>query len=649
MHRQILARWLLVGILSLPYSVCLAQPPIEAFAKMPTFTDLKISPGGKYVAARLFLDDRYTVSLFKLVDGRLEYYYGFGEDETYSVAWFEWVSPNRLVVSAAFTGVRGGLSRVQTEERRLYALDAEATEMVPLFRTRSNEIPIQIQDRVVSFLPEDPKYILVQYHAREKLNPGVYRVNVTKMTGHKRVIGDRWGVDRWSADVGGDVRLGEGMKSSGDKYLIVRRKDSKDWTDFSARVNVPGVTFDIEGFSNEPEIVYVRSNHEGDPLGLYSFNIETDTFGPLIYKHELVDVASVDIDDNTGKLLSVIFVDDDINTVILAERPIRDKIRKLEDQFSELDVLIYSVSFDGNYAVLLLSEKGAAGAFHIYDSTNNRISAMPPQYPDLAQVDLGKTFSTEYAARDGLVIPTFITLPSEYESLDDANGLPFIIHPHGGPGARDFMRFSFDVQYFVSRGYGVLQMNFRGSTGYGQAFEEAGDREWGQAMQDDITDGVAWLVGNNYADVDRIAIVGGSYGGYAALMGVVKTPDLYQCAVSFAGVTDLPDLILDQRKFIGGEHSTRFIGERWRDRKMLAHNSPARRADEIMVPVLLIHGKEDTVVEIDQSEKMAKQLKKYKKAFKFVRLDTGDHHHSLFENRLTYLREMDEFLGTCLQ
>lgn len=648
MHRQILACWLLVGTLSFPCA-SVADLPVEAFARMPTFTDLKISPGGKYVAARLFLNGRYTVSLFKLVGGKLEYFYGFGEDETYSVAWFDWVSSERMVVSAAFTGKRGGLSAVQTQERRLYALDAETTQMVGLFRTRRDEIPIQIQDRVVSYLLGDPKHILVQYHDREKSNPGVYRINVTKMTGHKRVIGDRWGVDWWMTDADGDVRLGKGLKTSGDRHLIIRRKESKKWTDFSARANVPGVTFNVVGFSSEPEIVYVMSNHEGDPRGLYSFNIETDSFGSLIYKHESVDVDSVNIDDQTGKLLSVNFVDDDVNTVILAERPIRDNIRKLADQYSELDVSIYSVSNDGNYAVLLLYGEGAAGAFHIYDSINNRISAMPPQYPDLAQVELGRTFSTEYLARDGLVIPTFITLPSEYESLDDAKDLPFIIHPHGGPGARDFMRFSFDVQYFASRGYGVLQMNFRGSTGYGQAFKEAGDREWGQAMQDDITDGVAWLVENNYADAGRIAIVGGSYGGYAALMGVVKTPGLYQCAVSFAGVTDLPDLIADQRKFIGGEHTTRFIGERWRDRKMLADNSPARRAEEIVVPVLLIHGEEDTVVEIDQSEKMAKQLKKYGKAHRFIRLETGDHHHSLYENRLTYLREMDEFLDTCLQ
>ena len=616
---------------------------------MPTFTDLEISPGGQYVAARLFRKDRYVVSLFKLVDGSLQFVYGFTEDETMSISWFEWVSADRLVLSIAFTGVRGNFSRVQTQERRLVAMDATTTEMLPLFRGKRGDLAVQIQDRIVSFLPEDPQHILVQYSTSDPMTPSVFRVDVTKTKYHKRVVRGRRGVSWWMADAAGEVRLGHGIKNSKDPYLTIRSKDGKDWSDFSHRVQVPGSTFDPVGFSSEPGQLYVLSNHEGDPLGLYSFDIETDSYGPLIYKHETVDVASVNIDDRTGQLLSINFVDDEVETERISERPIRDGIRSLHQKFPGHNLSTRSISNDGNFAVLRFSEDGTAGSYFLFDNVNNKGVSLPPQYPDLAGITLGQTFSTEYVARDGLVIPAFVTLPAGYESLDDVENLPFVVHPHGGPAARDFMGFRFDVQFFVSRGYGVLQMNFRGSSGYGQGFEEAGDREWGQAMQDDITDGVGWLVDNNYADAGRIAIVGGSYGGYAALMGVVKTPDLYQCAVSFAGVTDLPELLSDASKFVGGRYATRFIGDRWRDRKMLAENSPARRADEIKVPVLLIHGKEDTRVEIDQSEKMARRLERHNKEYKFVALETGDHHHSLYENRLIYLQEMDQFLGRCLQ
>ena len=614
---------------------------------MPTFTDLEVSPGGKYLVARMFREDRYNVILFKLVDGRIQPVYRFSEDEKFSISWFEWVSPTKLVLSTGYSATRGSW-RVQTEERRLLAFDAETKEIWPLYRSSRKEVPIQIQDRIVSFLPKDPDHILVQYSTLDPSAPNVYRVNVNKTSRHKVVQKVRSSVRRWTADVDGDVRLGEGLENGNTPYLTARLKDDRGWTDLSHRVRALDKTFKVIEFSDKPNEIYVTSNHEGDPSGLYTFDIATDTFGPLIFKHETVDVSSVNIDEQTGVLLSVNFVDDEIETHRISERPIREAIRKLHDQMPGHDLRTRSISSDGNFAVLRLSENAKAGQYLILDSTKNTAFTLPLQYPGLVDVPLRKTISTEYVARDGLTIPAFLTLPAGFESLNDAERLPFVIHPHGGPAARDFMRFNFDVQYFVSRGYGVLQMNFRGSTGYGQEFKDAGKREWGQAMQDDITDGVAWLVDNNYADADRIAIVGESYGGYAALMGVVKTPDLYQCAVSFAGVSDLPELLADAAKYVDGRYAARFVGDRWQDRKMLAEYSPARRADEINVPVLLIHGEEDTAVEFDQSEKMAKQLKKHGKEYKFVQLKTGDHFHSLYENRLLYLQEMDAFLDECL-
>jgi dipeptidyl aminopeptidase/acylaminoacyl peptidase len=263
-------------------------------------------------------------------------------------------------------------------------------------------------------------------------------------------------------------------------------------------------------------------------------------------------------------------------------------------------------------------------------------------------VALGQTFVTEYAARDGLAIPAYITLPPDLNSLADAKDLPFIVHPHGGPAARNFLRFDFDVQFLVSRGYGVLQMNFRGSEGYGRDFADAGHREWGQAMQDDITDGAEWLIETGIANANRMAIMGGSYGGYAALMGAVKTPTLYQCAISFAGVSDLPELLKLERRFIGGKYATRFIGDLWKDRKMLRENSPAQRADAIQVPVLLMHGDADTVVDVDQSERMAKALREAGGQVEYRVFENGDHHLSLYENRLQYLTEMERFLQECL-
>ncbi|MEM1398020.1 MAG: prolyl oligopeptidase family serine peptidase, partial [Pseudomonadota bacterium] len=171
---------------------------------------------------------------------------------------------------------------------------------------------------------------------------------------------------------------------------------------------------------------------------------------------------------------------------------------------------------------------------------------------------------------------------------------------------------------------------------------------WGQSMQDDITDGANWLVENGYADANRLAILGGSYGGYAALMGAVKTPDLYQCAVSFAGVTDLPARLKRIRAYIGGRAAEQYIGNLWTDRDKLRENSPALQADKITKPILLIHGEDDRIVDVNQSRKMRGALKRRNKDFKYIELPNGSHGLRTYKNRLTFLKETEAFLSDCL-
>lgn len=637
---------LLLAVLTVSTSV--AEAPIEAFARLPTFTDLAVSPGGRFLAARANTNNTYIVSVFEVTATGMKYVYGFRENDELSVDWFRWVSSERLLASIAFTGKRRARRVLQTEERRLVSLDTSTATLIPLFRNKRGELPVQIQDRIVSFLPDDPDHVLVQYSRSDLAAPNVYKVDVTKDSRHKLVQRGRNGILRWTADASGNIRLGLGLKAKTGPILIIRREGETDWRNLSHRVSQPGTTFEPQGFSQDPDKLFVTTNHEGDPSGLYLFDYVTDQFGPLIFKHPSVDISSVNIDEKTSELMSVNFVENDLATKRFSERPIREDIRRLHEQFSGMSLSTRSISADGQHAVVRVRGESDAGRYLLYDGTSDVAIKLPAQYTELDGVPLGRTLATEYVARDGLIIPAYVTLPPGLDALEDARDLPFVIYPHGGPAARDFLRFSFRVQFLVSRGYGVLQMNFRGSSGYGQKFRDAGNREWGQAMQDDITDGAKWLVENNYADPDRLAILGGSYGGYAALMGAVKTPDLYQCAVSFAGVSDLPELLLRRRRYVGGSYATRFIGDLWKDRKMLAANSPARRADEITIPVLLMHGDQDTVVRVDQSKKMAKQLRKHDKDYKFIELEDGDHYLSLYENRLHYLTEVEQFLDACL-
>jgi dipeptidyl aminopeptidase/acylaminoacyl peptidase len=638
----------LIAVMALDVLPSTALAEAEAFARMPTFADIEISPDGHYFAARFNSKNKYVVGVFAIVGNEIKYVYGFEESETLSVNWFEWASSERLLVSTGFTGRRRARGVVQTSETRLVFLDVTTNEVTALFKPKKGERPVQIQDNIVSFLPSDPDHMLLQYPLADPSQPSVFRVNLNKPTRHSLVVGAHRGVLSWMADHDGDVRLGSGVRNDSKAHLEVRKKGEKKWLDLSHRVNVDNLSFRPLGFADQPNLLYVMSNHEGDPSGLYYFDIAADQFGSLIYKHPTVDISSVRIDGATGELLSVNFVDDDVATKRFLERPIEKEIDRNRERFPNHNLLTHTISQNGHHAVLSITSVNDAGTYMLYSEAGDRIISLPPQYPKIAAETLGNTFGAEYVARDGLTIPAYITLPAQYKSLEEASELPFVIHPHGGPGSRDFLRFSFDVQFMTSLGYGVLQMNFRGSTGYGQAFQDAGDRQWGQAMQDDVTDGVHWLIENGFADADRIAIAGGSYGGYVALMGAVKTPDLYQCAISFAGVTDLPDLLSHEKNFVAGTYRTRFIGNLWTDREMLAANSPARRADEIKIPILLMHGDLDTTVDIDQSENMAKELRKHDKQYSFITFENGDHHLSLYDNRLRYLQETESFLNDCL-
>ncbi|HEY5346927.1 MAG TPA: alpha/beta fold hydrolase, partial [Rhizomicrobium sp.] len=245
--------------------------------------------------------------------------------------------------------------------------------------------------------------------------------------------------------------------------------------------------------------------------------------------------------------------------------------------------------------------------------------------------------------RDGLDIPAYLTLPPGKLAKD----LPLVVMPHGGPDARDMLGFDWWVQFLVNRGYAVLQPEYRGSYGYGRKFTEAGFKQWGLKMQDDISDGVKKVIADGIADPKRVCIVGASYGGYAALAGGAFSPDLYACVVSFAGVSDLPHMLHTEHLYNGREASSFWssrIGSTDENWDQLKTTSPALHADKFRAPVLLLHGEGDTTVHIDQSEIMNDALKKAGKQVTFIRLPGSDHYLSLADTRIRVLQETEKFL-----
>ncbi len=630
------ATTLLLLLLSLPVAAQ-GRPPLAAFANLPDITDMTLSPSGKHIA--FFMNTQGTTLLAtRDTEGGKIHGIVKTDNERFVLQWVRWVNDEHLVFSVYYPDRRYGIA---TGETRLLSASRKGGDTRVMARPRSYDSDAmisQFQDRVVSFLPDDPEHILLALADEKIATPGVYRINVESGS-RKRVQRYKTPIRTWVSDRQGRVRAGYGYdEGTAEVSLWVKPLAGDDWRQVTEQAFFAEAAVTPIGFARDPNLLYVRANHEGRkavfridtadpgmPRELVFSHPEYDVDGPLVYSQLTNDVIGVQFARVASGML---FLDKGYEALQ----------RSVDKALPDRANTIVSYSADETLYLVRSSSATVPPAYYLGNRKRGTLFPIAQEYPLLAEVPLSEVRQLHYPTRDGLKIEAYLALPAS----GPKQKLPTIIFPHGGPMARAGGGFDYWTQFFTSRGYAVLQPNFRGSAGFGHEFMAEAVQGYGLEMQDDLEDGARWLIGRGIADRGRICIVGASYGGYAALMGAVKTPDFYRCAISYAGVSSLIDMRFYQRNYLNRKVAEEQIGT---ERSRLRAVSPRYHADKIQVPVLLAHGDRDRVVPVAQSRDMADALEDADRDFIYMELEDGSHNLHRQQNRTALFEAMERFLG----
>jgi dipeptidyl aminopeptidase/acylaminoacyl peptidase len=452
----------------------------------------------------------------------------------------------------------------------------------------------------------------------------------------------------WAVDAVGDVIARYDFNARPQRQLI-RASDGDSWRTIAETRQYDRPSFRLEGVLPDGRLAIsdtMISNITVARHRLYAMSPETGDIEDVMFSHGNFDFSHVIQDENTNLVVGAVWYNDYRETIWFDAQ--LSEVQQLVDAaLPGQHVAIQSWSADRSIFLLRARNNNLPTTYYVYDRSTNKIDGLALSRAALSTGALANRHLTEYPARDGIMIPAYITRPTA-----DAP-LPTVILPHGGPDSRDVGGFSFYAHFLASRGYLVLQPNFRGSSGYGHAWTRAGRGQWGNGlMQDDITDGVAALVGAGLADPDRICIVGHGYGGYSAMAGATFTPSLYACAVSIGGPSDLQEMYeyVDDRagyRIYRQEMTLEsYLGydRRHQTRRLLAI-SPRHHAGQIEIPILLLHGEQDAVYPVEQSRDMNNSLRRAGVDVRYVELHNADHSLSTVEWRTTVLTELEAFLA----
>ena len=610
--------------------------PLEVFFGNSQIRQLQISPTGRYLAMLQPANDRMNITVIDREKGGKKRITDMKEE---NVTELFWLNDQRLGFRQQYKG---------QESFGLYAVNADGSQLSVLQQlvAREGETVVNAPPKqfgVIDDLPDDPDHLLVAVNRGNSGLGDIFRVNVytEKLS---KVMNNPGKVRQWLTDRAGVVRLGISYDETTEvREVIYRRDDKSKWVTLMT-IPADGEEWDPLGFDGDNRTLYVRSNAGRSTSAIYTYDPEQRKITGTVFAHDTYDAGGIIYSRHLKKVIGVRYEAEKPKIVWLdPER--RRLAADIDGALPNMQNTIVSATRDYSLVIIHSSSDRDPGTYFLLNTGKLELTELLRVSELVKPAQMGEMRPVQFTARDGLLLHGYLTLPAGREPKN----LPLIIHPHGGPfGPRDSWGFNPEVQFLANRGYAVLQINYRGSGGYGRSFEEAGYRQWGLKMQDDLTDGVRWAIAQGYADPGRVGISGASYGGYAALAGLVYTPELYQVGINYVGVADISrlGLILGFRNAL--KPTQKFIARRWLnpdvDGAQIKATSPMNFVENIRVPSLHAYGTYDPRVTKDQGQVLRDRLNKYGKNFKYIEVENEGHGFGKLENRLGFYREMDAFL-----
>lgn len=609
--------------------------PLEAFAKLPFVERACLSPDGKHLAGLFDIKGSQAVIVINVLD-KSERVPPIAFADLSEVRWLRWVNNDNLVIGlGALHRVQGnnwyvtramGFNRISGKlTQLLWNLSGQnGSDLIWTPSNSSNEVLIAAQD---SIFADDTDFW-----------PAVYRVDIS--TGHSRTdVQSKVGVLEWAADASGTVRLGVGYD------------DSKRTSRLYYRASGGGTSFHTVDRASSRKRQYLRVPFMFIPGGEHALLIDDDDRGMAsIFEYDLTTLAKVRavFVPDSGEVADVMVSRDGATLLGVTTSALRGGVHWFDSGLAELQakldlavpdatVSIESMSDDRSSMLIRTATADAPGTINYFSTVDGRLHRLAYVNELIGARHLAPVRVVNYKARDGLTIEALLTLPVGRDPIN----LPLVVVPHGGPWAQDTLNYDYWQQFLANRGYAVLQPNFRGSTGYGAEFLRKGEGQLGLAMQDDVTDGVQWAIAQGTVDPARVCIAGASYGGYAAMWGIAKDPDLYRCAISIAGVSNLRREVYD---FGNDIHAGRYSDDWKRMTPDFDAVSPIKATERIKTPLLLIHGKNDVTVSSEQSSKMFDRMNKSGKNVDLLLLPLADHYFTRQDDRIALLGAIEKFL-----